>query len=186
MTEITTELPEVDAPVVDEAAEVPEGEVPAAAAETPTEPAKPTKHKVPDGWATPIEALHALKQQGLVSQDFPPQRMYGFVKNPGKTDPFPVKHFDAEGVQYDTPQLGPDGINPRTRPGVKTDEVIAWWKGKGDRDKAKAEAKAAKAKAKEEAAAAKAAKAAAAPAQATAEVPADAPAPTGAEDVEAE
>jgi hypothetical protein len=183
-TTATELLPEVDAP--EEAAEVPEGEVPAAAeGAAPTEPTKATKHKVPDGWATPIEALNVMKTQGLVPQDFPPQRMYGFVKSPGKTDPFPVKHFDAAGVQYDTAQLD-EGGHTITRPGVQTDQVIEWWKGKGARDQQKAADKAAKAKAKAEKDAAAAAKAAATPAQATAEVPANVPPADGAEDVEAE
>lgn len=129
---------------------------------TPTDPAAPvaeapkapTRHKVPEGIATPIEALHAMKQRNLVPQDFPPQRMYGFVKNPGKTDPFPVKHYDAAGVAHDDVVINEHGVT-LTRPGVVLDEVIAWWNGKGARDEAKAKAKAAAALAKAEKAKAK-------------------------------
>jgi hypothetical protein len=111
--------------------------------------------QLPEGIVSPISALNTLKQRGLASQDFKPQQMYGFVKNPGKTDAFPVKHYDATGTVYDTPQINEHGITT-TRPGVTVDEVVAWWGRKGERDAAKAEAK--KVKAAE--AAAKAAKAA--------------------------
>jgi hypothetical protein len=164
VTDQITEMPgDVDAPAEDEIV-TPAAGTEAAAAEGP----KPiTKHKVPDGIATPIEALNAMKQKNLVPADFPPQRMYGFVKSPGKNDAFPVKHYDAAGIEYDTPQLDATG-HTTTRPGVVIDEVIAWWSRKGDRDKVKAEEKAAKALAKAEkdkqAAAAAAAKAAGQPA----------------------
>jgi hypothetical protein len=75
MTDQITEMPAVDEPAEDETV-TPAAGTEAAAAEGP----KPiTKHKVPDGIATPIEALNAMKQKQLVPADFPPQRMYGFV-----------------------------------------------------------------------------------------------------------
>lgn len=144
MSDTATEFTEVD-----EAPEVAEDEV-AQPTEAATEaPVKATKHKLPQGIATPIEALNVLKQKKLVPQDFAPQRMYGFVKNPGKTEPFPVKHYDAEGNVFDEAQLDASG-HPTTRPGVITEEVIVWWKGKGERDKDKAEKRAAAAAAKAE------------------------------------
>jgi hypothetical protein len=83
--------------------------------------------------------------------------MYGFVKSPGKNDPFPVRHYEATGVHHAEPQVNEHGITT-TRPGVKLDEVVAWWGRKGERDAAKAKEKAEKAaakKAKEAEAAAK-------------------------------
>lgn len=185
MTDQITEMPgDVDAPQGDA-----EDVVEAPAAGTEAAPAaegpKPiTKHKVPEGIATPIEALNAMKQKQLVPADFPPQRMYGFVKSPGKTDPFPVKHYDADGTEYDTPQLDATG-HTTTRPGVVIDEVIAWWGRKGQRDQAKAEEKAKKAAeklAKDQAKAAGAPAATAAPVQGAEE----AAETGGTEDVEAE
>lgn len=127
---------------------------------------------LPEGVHSPIQALNHLKQhkhaeghpqagQPMAAADFKSQQMYGYVKNPGKTDPFPVKHYDAEGNVFDAPQVNEHGITT-TRPGVKLDEVVTWWAGKADRDKARAEARAEAAKKKAEKAAAKAAKDAAA------------------------
>jgi hypothetical protein len=111
--------------------------------------------QLPEGIVSPISALNTLKQRGLAAQDFKPQQMYGFVKNPGKTDAFPVKHYDAQGNEFDQPQINEHGITT-TRPGVKVDEIVAWWGRKGERDIAKAAARKAKAdeKAAKEAAAA--------------------------------
>jgi hypothetical protein len=133
-----------------------------------------TRHELPDGVISPIKALNHLKQQGHVvkaganagkrikaPKDFKPQQMYGFVKNPGKVDPFPVKHYDAAGVEYDTPQVHSETGVTVTRPGVKLHEVGEWWsradQRKAEKDKIKAD-KAAEKKRKEEekAAAAKA------------------------------
>jgi hypothetical protein len=111
---------------------------------------------LPQGIVSPIAALNTLKQENIAPQDFKPQQMYGFVKNPGKQDAFPVKHYDATGEAFDTAQVDEHGITT-TRPGVTYDDVKAWWGRKGERD-------AAKAKAKAEKAAEKAAKEAATPA----------------------
>jgi hypothetical protein len=114
----------------------------------------------------PIAALNWLKthndpatDQPYAPKDFQPQRMYGFIKSPGKVDPFPVKHYDASGTAFDSAQVNENGITT-TRPGVILEEVVAWWGRAGERQAAKAQAKLEKAKAKEE----KAAKAAGTPA----------------------
>jgi hypothetical protein len=130
-------------------------------AETETEAqATPTagaqRPALPEGIVSPIAALNHLKQKGHAPQEFKPQQMYGFVKNPGKVDPFPVKHYDAEGNEFDSPQVNEHGITT-TRPGVKHAEVVDWWGRKGERAEAKAKEKAEKAKAKAEKEAAKAA-----------------------------
>jgi hypothetical protein len=118
---------------------------------------------LPEGVVSPIGALNHLKQKGHAPQDFKPQQMYGFVKSPGKNDPFPVLHYDHTGKAHKEPQVNEHGITT-TRPGVKIHEVVEWWKGKGARDAARAKEKAEKAKAKAEKAKADAAKAAAEPA----------------------
>jgi hypothetical protein len=104
---------------------------------------------LPAGIVSPIAALNSLKQANIAPQDFKPQQMYGFVKNPGKVDAFPVRHYNATGEVFDTAQVDEHGITT-TRPGVTYDEVAAWWGRKGERDAAKATAKAEKAKAKAE------------------------------------
>jgi hypothetical protein len=123
---------------------------------------------LPDGVVSPIGALNHLKQKGHAPADFKPQQMYGFVKSPGKTDPFPVQHYDATGTAFNEPQVNEHGITT-TRPGVKTDEVVIWWSRKGERDAAKAKERAEKAKAKAEKAKADAEKAAAASSDQTAQ-----------------
>jgi hypothetical protein len=118
--------------------------------ETTEEKAQPTtpgvqRPPLPEGIVSPITALNHLKQKGHAPQDFKPQQMYGFVKNPGKTDPFPVKHYDAEGNEHAAPKVDEHGIT-RTRPGVKISEVVDWWGRKGERTQAKLAEKAEKAK----------------------------------------
>jgi len=125
-----------------------EGTQPEEGAPAETAPAagkqKPT---LPEGIVSPITALNALKQKGVVPADYKPQQMYGHVKSPGKTDPFPVKHYDATGQVYDSAQVNEHGITV-TRPGVVTAEIETWWGRKGERDAAKAKEKAEKAAAK--------------------------------------
>ncbi|SRR5216684_855476 len=153
MTDMQTEAPaaeEAQAEAATNGQEVAGTEaVPAQPTSGTTNPA--TKHKLPEGVSTPIEALNWLKthkEEGasapFVDANFQPQRMYGFVKSPGKDDPFPVKHYDAEGNTFAEPQVSEHGVT-LTRPGVVIAEVVAWWGRKGERDQAKADAKAAKA-----------------------------------------
>jgi hypothetical protein len=132
------------------------------------------KHKLPDGIATPIEALNHLKTHKNPTTgelhapaDFQPQRMYGLLKPTKNADPFPVKHYDAEGKAFDEAQVHPVTGVTTTRPGVKIDEVVDWWGRAGERQAAKNAAKAAKAaaaKAKADAKAAQAGTAESAPA----------------------
>jgi hypothetical protein len=155
-----------------------------APAEAPAEatPVGKQKPSLPEGVVSPITALNALKQKKLVAADYKPQQMYGFVKNPGKVDPFPVKHYDAPGQVHDAAQLNEHGITV-TRPGVIVEEVVAWWSRKGERDKAKAAEKKAKAEAKAAKEAEKAQAAAAAEAAGTA-TPTDAAQETGTDEGE--
>jgi len=148
-----------------------------------------TRHELPEGIVSPIKALNHLKQNGHTVKagpkagtrikapaDFKPQQMYGFVKTPGKVDPFPVKHYDAQGVEYDTPQVNSETQVVTTRPGVRLHEVGEWWsradarKATKDAEKAK---KAAEKKAKEEKAAADKAAAESTSAEAEAETEAE-------------
>ena len=132
------------------------------------------KHKLPDGIATPIEALNHLKTHTNPATgdphapaDFQPQRMYGLIKPTKSADPFPVRHYDAEGKEFEEAQVHPVTGVTTTRPGVKIDEVVDWWSRAGERQAAKNAAKLAKAeakKAKDEAKAAQAGTAEAAPA----------------------
>jgi hypothetical protein len=125
------------------------------------------RHQLPEGIVSPIAALNHLKSKGhkheskgliKAPQDFKPQQMYGFVKNPGKVDPFPVKHYDADGMEYTDAQVNDHGITT-TRPGVKLAEVGDWWSRADERREAKAKDKKAKADAKAAKDAEKAAKA---------------------------
>jgi hypothetical protein len=105
--------------------------------------------QLPDSIISPIQALNYLKRKGLAAKDLAPQRMYGYVKNPGKTDPFPVLHYDAEGTSYKEPQVD-EGGHTYTRPGVRLKLVVQWWSRADDRQKQRDEKKAAAAKAKEQ------------------------------------
>ncbi len=135
--------------------EEPVAEVDAPDGDTPDAPDEDTESKagtsgriqLPDGIVSPITALNHLKRKRLAPADHPPQRMYGYVKNPGKEDPFPVKHYDADGKTFDEPQVDDRG-HTITRPGVKISQVVDWWGRAGVRQKAREEKKAEAAKVK--------------------------------------
>jgi hypothetical protein len=145
-----------------------EGDEEEASTVSPTTPGTGAqRHQLPDGIVSPIAALNHLKTKGhkhatkgliKAPADFKPQQMYGFVKYPGKTDPFPVKHYDADGIEYDVAQVDGHGITT-TRPGVKLHEVGDWWSRAEERREAKAKEKQAKAAEKAKKEAEKAAKA---------------------------
>jgi hypothetical protein len=99
---------------------------------TAAETAAPnTRFSLPEGKVTPIQLKNKLIQLGKTPKATQPQMFYTFVNNPGKADPFPVKHYAEDGTEY--PQKGgPDG-NVNTRPGLDLDEGVAWW----DRRKAR-------------------------------------------------
>jgi hypothetical protein len=86
------------------------------------------RHDVPDGIVTPIALKNHLVKEGLAPKDTKPQQFYAFVKSPGKNDPFPVKHYDAEGNEYGEAQTHPETGETTTRPGLLLDEGVAWWK----------------------------------------------------------
>jgi hypothetical protein len=110
------------------------------AAETPVENAEATetaataevatkkRHELPDTHVTPIQLKNHLVKEGLAPKDTKPQQFYTYVKSPGKSDPFPVKHFDADGNQYEEAQTHPETGDTTTRPGLILDEGVAWWK----------------------------------------------------------
>jgi hypothetical protein len=103
----------------------PEAAAPAAApAAVPT-----ARFKLPTDVITPIELRNRLVKDGLMAETTKPQQMYAWVKSPGKTDPFPVKFYDAAGNVYDKQPAGDDA--PLTRPGVESYEVgKEWWERK--------------------------------------------------------
>jgi hypothetical protein len=84
-----------------------------------------SRFPLPAGKVTPIGLKNALVQQGKAPADIKPQMFYTFVKNPGKNDPFPVKHYDAAGKEYDTPMV--QGTVTITRPGLDLEAGVAWW-----------------------------------------------------------
>jgi hypothetical protein len=125
---------------------------------------KSKRAPVPAGYDTPINFAHALtaRLQGegklAEGEDFRPQVVYSYIKNPGKTNSFPVHYVDPAGVEY-------EGAGEGVRPLLKVDdegnftEAMEWWDAKETR---KVESKAKKAAAEQ----AKAEKAAAKPAAA--------------------
>ena len=121
---------------------------------------KSKRPPVPAGYDTPINFAHALtaRLQGegklAEGEDFRPQVVYSYIKNPGKTNSFPVHYVDPAGVEY-------EGAGEGVRPLLKVEdgvfvEAMAWW---DDKEERKVASKAKKAAAEE----AKAAKATAAP-----------------------
>jgi hypothetical protein len=98
------------------------------AAETETKPAapvKPRKHKLPDGWSTPVEFHHHLVDNGHAPATMNTAQIYILSRN-AKSNGMPVKHFDAAGKEYDELQTNEHG-HTTTRPGVKIDEATEWW-----------------------------------------------------------
>jgi hypothetical protein len=86
-----------------------------------------TRFPLPDGKVTPIQLKNELVKRGLAPKDIKPQQFYTFVKNPGKTDPFPVKHYDEDGIEYDEPQINDGETRAWTRPGLDLEEGVAWY-----------------------------------------------------------
>ena len=84
-----------------------------------------TRFPLPEGKVTPIQLKNKLIQLGKTPKATQPQMFYTFVNNPGKADPFPVKHYAEDGTEY-AQKGGSDG-NVSTRPGLDMDEGVAWW-----------------------------------------------------------
>jgi hypothetical protein len=94
--------------------------------EEKTEQPKPTtKHKLPEGLLTPVEATHRLKKEGLAPESLNSQLVYTKLKG-AKTNKMPVRHYDAEGNTFDEPQVSTHGV-VLTRPGFDWDELAEWW-----------------------------------------------------------
>src|ERR1700745_3578641 len=81
----------------------------------------------PHSKVTPIQLKNELVKRGLAPKDIKPQQFYTFVKNPGKQDPFPVKHYDEDGIEYDEPQINEGETRAWTRPGLDLEEGVAWY-----------------------------------------------------------
>jgi hypothetical protein len=82
---------------------------------------------LPAGKVTPIQLKNELVRRGLAPKDIKPQQFYTFVKNPGKTDPFPVMHYDEDGIEYDKPQINDGETRAWTRPGLDLEAGVQWW-----------------------------------------------------------
>lgn len=103
--------------------------------ETKTEEApKPKrKHKVPEGWMTPVEATHKLVDEGLAKPTLNSAQLYILSRN-ASSNGMPVRHFDAEGKAYDERQVDPITQQATTRPGLHWDGIEGdigsfkdWW-----------------------------------------------------------
>jgi hypothetical protein len=82
---------------------------------------------LPEGKVTPIQLKNELVKRGHAPKDIKPQQFYTFVKNPGKQDPFPVKHYDEDGIEYDTAQINEGETRAWTRPGLDLEEGVEWY-----------------------------------------------------------
>jgi hypothetical protein len=86
-----------------------------------------SKFNLPAGKVTPIQLKNELVKRGHAPADIKPQQFYTFVKNPGKQDPFPVKHYDEDGIEYDTAQVNPGETRAWTRPGLDMEAGVEWF-----------------------------------------------------------
>jgi hypothetical protein len=91
--------------------------------------AKPEKrkHDLPEGYIAPVAFRHALVDAGLAAESMSPVQIYGLVRK-ASSNGMPVKHFDREGVGHDELQQHPITGETITRPGLKLDEGLEWWK----------------------------------------------------------
>lgn len=85
------------------------------------------KHDLPEGYIAPVAFRHALVEAGLAPESMSPVQIYGLVRKASSNN-MPVKHFDREGVAHDEFQTHPITGETITRPGLKLDEGIEWWK----------------------------------------------------------
>ena len=91
--------------------------------------AKPEKrkHDLPEGYIAPVAFRHALVDAGLAPESMSPVQIYGLVRK-ASSNGMPVKHFDREGTAHDEIQTHPITGETVTRPGLKLDEGLEWWK----------------------------------------------------------
>src|SRR5262249_14113557 len=134
--------------------EVEGGDAAPAQTEEKTE-SKSKRPPVPAGWGTPIQFAKVLTEKGHTEgwlaegEEFKPQVVYSYVKNPGKNNPFPVHHVGPDGTEYESDWEG-------SRPLLKLDEnsvfteALEWWDAKEERKKASKAAAAEKASKKTE------------------------------------
>jgi hypothetical protein len=94
--------------------------------------AKKTKHHVPDGFITPVQATHKLKKEINPKTDEPyapsslsSQQVYTLSRT-AETNKMPVLHFTEDGKHHKTRQTDGDG-NVTTRPGFKWEDLAEWW-----------------------------------------------------------
>jgi hypothetical protein len=103
--------------------------------EVPVGP-KTSRFPLPSGVVTPIELRNFLVEQGYAAESLKPQQAYAWVKNPGKTNPFPVKFYEEDGTVHDTQ---PGGL--LTRPGIPSmQEGVDWFMTRATAKPAAAEA----------------------------------------------
>jgi len=75
----------------------------------------------PPGVCSPYQFRGVLISKGLVTGDFRPQTVYGWVTKAQKhTSTFPVRYYTADGELADASADG-------ARPGVPVDDAIAWF-----------------------------------------------------------
>jgi hypothetical protein len=85
------------------------------------------KHDLPEGYIAPVAFRHALVEHGLAAESMSPVQIYGLVRK-ASSNGMPVKHFDREGNAFDEFQTHPITSETITRPGLKLDEGLEWWK----------------------------------------------------------
>lgn len=113
------------------AVEEPKTEAAEAETEEVKKPAK-RKHDLPEGWITPVKFRHALVAEGLAGENLSSAQIY-ILSRKAASNGMPVKHFDKDGKQYDELQTHPITGETTTRPGLKLDEGLEWWKNRPKR-----------------------------------------------------
>jgi len=80
------------------------------------------KHKVPQGWITPVEATHMLVDGGLAKSTLNSAQLYILSRN-ATSNGMPVAHFDREGKRYEERQVDPVTGQATTRPALHWDGI---------------------------------------------------------------
>src|SRR6516165_3658564 len=75
------------------------------------------KHKVRDGWITPVEATHRLVDEGLAKPTLNSAQLYILSRN-AESNGMPVAHFDADGKRHKDRQVDAVTGQATTRPGI--------------------------------------------------------------------
>jgi BRCT domain type II-containing protein len=94
------------------------------------------------GYTTPIGFKNELVKTERVPEDYRPQLVYAYVKNPGKKNPFPVKWTNGTEV-FDTREDAQANTveGKEARPVVHLEDALTWW---DEKEQRRAEAKTAK------------------------------------------